>query len=560
MSASWERVWLNITVSIRSDYTGVRGDGDQPSDESESARQVSLQPAVAKAGAGEVQFWLANPSQAVQLDSRSSSESDFVLTLNVVNFAARQALPEGTWFLFASIGHDVLAPATFELARAEEIRSFSQTFLYARSEGAFVVNFDFTEDDVRPAVLLHVYEFARHVRGDGSASLERARGGSNNYSSAQLRAFKFAAQAIYRVARLFKNRNSRRILFASSQSDQITGNLRAIRDRLIQRGLDKEFSFDFVYSPKGRHPIAHRVREAIKFAFADTILVDDYYPMLAMINLDARTKLIQVWHAGSGFKNVGYSRFGRYGSPDLHNLHRKYTYAIAGSDHLVDVYSEVFGIEKSAVIPTGLPRVDAFLDPEERADFADRFFAEHPELVGKKLILFAPTFRGRGELDATYDFSQINFDTLAKACGDDHLFLFRMHPFVKDSIVIPEKYKTLFYDFSRFPDGNALLHVIDLLITDYSSIIYEYSLLNRPMAFYANDYLEYQVIRGFHKPYVETAPGPVCQTMDELADVIARGKFDTKKLDRFREENFNHIDRSNSDRFIDWLLLDNRPE
>jgi CDP-ribitol ribitolphosphotransferase len=105
-----------------------------------------------------------------------------------------------------------------------------------------------------------------------------------------------------------------------------------------------------------------------------------------------------------------------------------------------------------------------------------------------------------------------------------------------------------------------LLHVIDLLITDYSSIIYEYSLLNRPMAFYAKDYLEYQVIRGFHKPYVETAPGPVCQTMDELADVIARGKFDTKKLDRFREENFNHIDRSNSDRFIDWLLLDNRPE
>lgn len=358
------------------------------------------------------------------------------------------------------------------------------------------------------------------------------------------------------AARSRKRDGRQTILFASEMRPVIAGNLLRIRDRIYERGLGHKFDVRFSFrtldqvTPEGTAQLASDV------AAADIILIDDYFPLLNKVTLRDDQKLIQVWHAGSGFKSVGYSRFGNYGSPRLTDTHRKYTFAICGSTHLVPVYAEVFGIPENAVIPTGLPRIDAFLDPIRSAHVKADFVESYPELVGKKKILFAPTFRGEGAKTAFYDYSRLDFERIYEMCGDEYVFLMRMHHFIAEAPPIPEEYADRILDFSHFPDGNDLLHSVDILITDYSSILYEFSLLERPMLFFAYDKDLYSATRGFHRAYEEMAPGKVCTTMSELIESIEAGDFEEWKIERFREENFDHIDTSSSDRVIDQLILD----
>lgn len=357
------------------------------------------------------------------------------------------------------------------------------------------------------------------------------------------------------AARARKRDGRQTILFASEMRPAIAGNLLRLRDRMYERGLGSKFDMRFSFrtldqvTPEGTAQLASEV------AAADIILVDDYFPLLNKVTLRDDQKLIQVWHAGSGFKSVGYSRFGSYGSPRLTDTHRKYTFAICGSTHLVSVYAEVFGIPENAVIPTGLPRIDSFLDPIRSEHVKADFVKSYPELVGKTKILFAPTFRGEGARTAFYDYSRLDFDRIYEMCGDEYVFLMRMHHFIPGAPPIPEEYADRIFDFSHFPDGNDLLHSTDILITDYSSILYEFSLLDRPMLFYAYDKDLYSATRGFHRDYEEMAPGKVCTTMDELIESVESGNFEEWKIERFRDENFDHIDTNSSDRVIDQLIV-----
>jgi CDP-ribitol ribitolphosphotransferase len=243
----------------------------------------------------------------------------------------------------------------------------------------------------------------------------------------------------------------------------------------------------------------------------------------------------------------------------LHNAHRRYSYAISGSRHLVPVYAEAFGIEEKAVIPTGLPRIDTFLDPVLGAKAEDEFYRVYPQAKDKRLILFAPTFRGRGISDAYYDYSKLDFAQLWDFCGDDTLVLFRMHHFVDEAPPIPQQFRDRLIDVADFPETNDLLRVADVLITDYSSVIYEYSLLNRPMVFYAYDREIYAATRGFHRDFELTAPGKVCDTFDELLSALREQNFDRWKIDAFTAENFDNIDTHSADRVIDWLILGDPP-
>ncbi len=134
-----------------------------------------------------------------------------------------------------------------------------------------------------------------------------------------------------------------------------------------------------------------------------------------------------------------------------------------------------------------------------------------------------------------------------------------MHHFIPGQVPIPEHMRDRFIDVASYRNGNNLLLVTDLLITDYSSIIYEYSLLKRPMLFFAYDEQVYSSVRGFHRPYVETAPGKVCHSFDELLAAIRDEDFETWRGDQFRKENFDNIDTGSSDRVIDWLILGEPP-
>ena len=110
-------------------------------------------------------------------------------------------------------------------------------------------------------------------------------------------------------------------------------------------------------------------------------------------------------------------------------------------------------------------------------------------------------------------------------------------------------------DVSDHPDIHDLMLVSDVLVSDYSSAIYEYSLLGRPMAFFAPDLDAYESERGFYFDYRAGVPGPVFDTTADLAAWLRAGTFDLDRVARFRDESFDVADGHATQRFVDAVLL-----
>ena len=151
-----------------------------------------------------------------------------------------------------------------------------------------------------------------------------------------------------------------------------------------ERGLDKTFKISYSFSKTLQQSKFKTFftwsRLLWLIAKQDYIFVDDYVPIFKTITLSSKTKLIQAWHAGVGFKSVGYSRFGKAGSPlPKDSCHRKYDYALVGSKGLIPVYEEVFGIDRSHFLATGLPRLDNYLDEERINAYKRKFYQDFPE-------------------------------------------------------------------------------------------------------------------------------------------------------------------------------------
>lgn len=488
-------------------------------------------------------------------DAVPLGNNTFSLDINITNFWNRKAIPNGTWTIVPLLGGVFGVPSTMALSEAENLPLYSRNYVYNQNFSAYTVTFRFTEDDLRPDLHTLAYAFARGQRKSKSSVKSRIKKKLMGKGARTK-----VLNEIYRNARRNRHPSKPVILLASEARTSLGGNLEAIKHRLLERGLNSQFEITENCMLPSDRSLTDRRTQVEMIANADFLIVDDYFPSLATLKMDPKTQVIQAWHAGSGFKAVGYSRFGNYGSPVLKNPHRYYDHAIVGSKQLIPVYADVFGIEESAVVPTGLPRIDHFLSDEGRTKALQEFRSRYPQVSGKRLILFAPTFRGRGMTDAYYDYSRIDFDALYEFCGEDTVIGFRMHHFITEPVPIRSDQKDRFLDLTHYHDGLGLLHSTDILISDYSSIIYEYSLLERPMLFFAYDRDLYSATRGFHRDYDQTAPGKVCLTFGELLEALRAGDYETEKAEAFREENFDQIDTHSSDRFIDWLLLGKQPE
>ncbi|MDT3344687.1 CDP-glycerol glycerophosphotransferase family protein [Microbacterium aquilitoris] len=538
-SLSWERAKLTIRLSVE-----------------QVGPWTPLEPEWGEIPPPPVDFRLIDGKRRIPVPFTEVAPGSFELHVDVPTFRNRQAIPNGTWRIVMFAHGERVAPARFDGRSLRELDEGSRVFLYDGNRAVTTVSFGIAENSVdleRLDFLMRSYHlFRSRPKPKKFRPIKRLKALLLGAPSKQR-----YAGLIYQIITRTVGVKPGRILFASDQRVRIEGNLRRVQERIVERGLQDRFDMKYSFRLPRSGGWGTTLRIIYLLATSEIVLLDDYFGILKSLRMDPRTKVIQLWHAGSGFKSVGYSRFGNLGSPKLWHPHRQYTFAITGSEHLRHVYAEAFGIEEAAVIPTGLPRVDWFLDPQRRDQFLEDFAAEYPQIAGKKVVLFAPTFRGRSIYTAFYDYSQIDFDALYDACGDDTVVLFRMHHFVKNPIEIPEQYRDRFFDFTHYPDGLNLLHATDVLITDYSSIIYEFSLLDRPMLFFAPDRVNYAATRGFHRDYGETAPGRVADTFDDVIDALRTGEFEQEKVAEFRRLNFDRVDTGAADRVIDWLIIGN---
>ena len=358
------------------------------------------------------------------------------------------------------------------------------------------------------------------------------------------------------------HKNGKTILFTSDSRDSLSGNMECIYNRLIERGLDKEYDIKQIFKANVRD--RRKFRDKFRFTYdivkADYIILDDYHPLLYKVDFPPSTTLIQVWHASGAFKTVGYSRIGKPGGPSpFARQHKNYTYALVSSEYDVPFYAEAYGIEESHVVPTGIPRMDFFFNEDYKAETKERMHREFPSTVGKNVVMFAPTFRGTGPRTAFYDVEMIDYAALAQYCKDtDSIIIFKMHPFVIEPLEIPEEFSEYFIDATDYREINDILFIADLVITDYSSLIFEYSTLGKPMIFYAYDLQKYISKRDFYFEFEPFVPGKIVMTSEELIRALYEKDYEIEKVEKFRNEHFKYFDDGSTDRVIDDLILKNK--
>ena len=345
-----------------------------------------------------------------------------------------------------------------------------------------------------------------------------------------------------------------RITFMSCRREKMGGNPDCVY-QLIKDNGDIDFKF-LLYSDSKGHRRFGVVRKFLYlYATSRAVVVDDYFRLLNIVDKREGVKLFQLWHACGAFKTFGFSRLGKLGGPKQQDVnHRMYDCAIVSSQEIAKHYAEGFGLSDECVFATGIPRTDIFMDEEYSKGVKEAFFNKYPQLKEKKILLFAPTFRGIGQVSAYYPLDKLNPSELYESLGEEYAVIIKLHPFCKERYQIEEKYKDYIIDLSEESELNDLLFVTDLLITDYSSVIFEASLLNIPMLFYAYDLDEYISGRDFYYEFKTFVPGKIVQTKDELIDSIKTNSFDKEKIDSFKTRFFDSLDGKSSERVANIIL------
>lgn len=301
----------------------------------------------------------------------------------------------------------------------------------------------------------------------------------------------------------------------------------------------------------------------LKLARKEFVILCENVPFFQHLEVRKDTKIVQSWHAAGAFKKFGYSTNYMDGGPNPFEnkkmkLHLGYTYATVSSEDVVKHYAEAFRMDAENVIPVGVPRADFFFDENKVKQTKEQIYNLYPVLRDKKVILYAPTFRGFGSKRKKFDI-ELDFNKVAKNISDEYVIALKLHPSVEVSnIVIDDSVKNKVINISEYKDANDILTITDLLITDYSSIIFDYSLLNKPMLFYAYDLDEYRVDRDFYYDYEDFVPGPIAKTNEEIIKIINEDNFDLDKVDKFCSKFFVAKDGNNSKRFVEEVILKNR--
>jgi len=340
-----------------------------------------------------------------------------------------------------------------------------------------------------------------------------------------------------------------RVLFLSDSHLGFVGNMAFLRDAMERRFPDVEFRGLFKKSLATRRSLRDAVRLPYLMATSSIIILDDFYPVIYPMRIRTGVRVVQLWHAAGAFKRVGHSRAGLPGGPTTGSeIHRNYTDAVVSSAQIVDDYAEAFALPRERVHAWGMPRSDAFFDAARVSATRSRVRRDLGVADDERLVVYAPTFRGKGQTSA-YGAPETGWDDIAEQLGAGWRVAVRPHPFVAQRS-LPRGVM----DASAIPEMNDLLMATDILVTDYSSAIFEFALLQRPMVFFVPDLVEYSESRSFYRPFDHYAVGPVVEHAAELASAIRSAAVDRVRLDAFVNEFCGALDGASSDRIAGQLL------
>ena len=373
------------------------------------------------------------------------------------------------------------------------------------------------------------------------------------------RLYKTAKNAVvlfYRIMCFIFPVKKNRIVFDSSLGKSYAGNPRYIYECIVSNGYDMKWDCIWFYETEkysipgmSRQVRYGRLRYLYYMATAKVWVFDSRQPEFLIRRRG--THYIQTWH-GTPLKKlaldmedvfmVGEKDIDTYKELFVKNVHT-WDYLISQNSFSTATFRRAFNFEKQ-MLEIGYPRNDILLR-ENTPDDIRRYRKNLGLPLDKKIILYAPTFRDDEYSDDDhYQFDpQISFELMQEQLSDEYVIIVKYHYLIMDSVDW-SPYEGFIYHFDQSRDIAELYLVSDFLITDYSSVMFDYSILNRPMFFFAYDFHKYKnELRGFYFSYREEMPGPISTTTEELIRDIRN--YDPaeyqEKSRRFREK-YNSID------------------
>lgn len=358
--------------------------------------------------------------------------------------------------------------------------------------------------------------------------------------------------------------NDKQVIFSTFQGRAYSCSPKAIYEYMINSSEFSDYQFIWAFNQpndKAKYFKDDRTKivksnseEFFYYLYSSKYWVFNFKTPEFYIKTD-KNVFLQCWH-GTPLKKLGMDieKDGNAGS-SLQKVHssyledaKKYDYFISPSRYCTEKFISSFGLnvlnKEDVIIEQGYPRNDFLFNYSEEDLLRIRRDLQIPD--AKKIILYAPTFRDNlytKGVGHTYELG-INLLRLKEELSDEYVLLLRLHYFVANQIDISQ-FKGFAYNVSSYDDINELYVISDMLVTDYSSVFFDYTNLNKPVLFYMYDLEEYKNdIRDFYID-LEELPGPIYTAESKLIDAIKNisdiQKEFTEKYKEFKKK-FNYLE------------------
>ncbi len=350
------------------------------------------------------------------------------------------------------------------------------------------------------------------------------------------------------------------VLFAFSKNyTKMPDNMTALYDYLKAEGYDcrvmqapqsavKRIIFDVMFQKY--------------YARCKCVFVTDNFDPLYAHKPNEDTKVIQLWHACGAFKKWGYSTLDLAWGGSREDMlrfpkHNTYTDVLVSAESVIPCYAEAFGCPESIVKAMGTPRTDVYFDKDFVAAGRAKLLKEFPKIGNRKILLYAPTFRGDSP-EKAYNDRPLDYKLLKSVLGKDYALVLKLHPFTAQKYKLSDEeireYGDFVFDGSSSINIETALCAADCLIADYSSLIFEYALLNKPMIFYAYDLEKYERDRSFYFDYKSFVPGRIVTTNEEIIASVLSGSCQQEKIEDFKNKFMSACDGKCVKRIADYAV------
>lgn len=345
------------------------------------------------------------------------------------------------------------------------------------------------------------------------------------------------------VYRFYKRKyvNKNCIVFADAHHEEMPFSMRYLYQAVKKSGMHVVMQF----SDYGKGSSLDNLKSMMQFmrVYANAgyvVLCDNFLPA-ASCKKRPETKVLQLWHGCGALKKFGYDTPEDIPPYYKGNVLRNCDCVTVSAPWCAPHFASAMGLPQERVMPFGVSRTDVYYRPEFLKTVRTRFKNEYPQAIGKKVLLWAPTFRGNAA--HAYVCGREAIDRLAQQLGEEWCVIKSVHPHMQ----------------KVSPTGNhltaeELLTVTDLLITDYSSILFDYLIFQKPLVRFVPDYEEYCKKRGFYIDY-ESLPGAMVKSEEDLyAAVIKEAEeYDKKALQETFEKYMSTCDGHATERIVNWL-------